>query len=575
MVNLVGNSLYSLLRKAIINVFPNQEFPMIAPDPFCQYYAPLIENTYDVLDRIVVNAYFSLACGAGGFRYWWRQLHGTEETLDNTHLMRMAGRFSRRVRGWGEKHGVPVVYCAVGQRKHLAAEEYLPTDPKFRGIFLVLVSKMRAPVMEVLRFESGGFHVRRKKTMSFVNHYAFHIIDEEWGHVSIMICGHPPFKATVMLNGHEYVASQAKKARIAFCKEGNCFTEVSDPEALGRVADTLRSSDAVGQLRRVCERWIYQCVCFGLPFDDQKKSGFRYSYSIYQFEYSRNLLFHTGCHMDQVFEGMIDRTRAKLNFKKVKTIFGRRNRTWRRNGPKPRYERVVENPTYNMTVFKVHFERLTLKVYTKGEHVLRTEAIAHNVADLHCGKVIERFPQMIAKMVEMLSRFLEALRCVDIAWISDQFLEELPTPGVIGCTRIGGVDINKPRMRAAMESVLALALMPQGFTASEHAEKVCEIHGPANLYTPRQAAYDLKKLRAKGLVEKTGERSRRYRASVDGIRAMVALIVLREKVLKPLLRYGGRCKPGSKTAATAEIDAQYQIIQRQMQHLFKILKLAV
>ena len=70
--------------------------------------------------------------------------------------MRMAGRFSRRVRGWGEKHAVPVVYCAVGERKHLAAKEYLPTDPKFRGIFLVLVSKMRAPVMEVLRLKAAA-----------------------------------------------------------------------------------------------------------------------------------------------------------------------------------------------------------------------------------------------------------------------------------------------------------------------------------------------------------------------------------------------------------------------------------
>ena len=64
-------------------------------------------------------------------------------------------------------------------------------------------------------------------------------------------------------------------------------------------------------------------MLFWTAVEEQKKSGFRYSYSIYQFEYSRNLLFRTGLHMDQVFEGMIDRTRAKLNFKKVKTIFGR------------------------------------------------------------------------------------------------------------------------------------------------------------------------------------------------------------------------------------------------------------
>ena len=46
--------------------------------------------------RIVLNAYFRMGHTAGGFRVWWQTLTGSEETLDNTHLMRMAGRFSRR-----------------------------------------------------------------------------------------------------------------------------------------------------------------------------------------------------------------------------------------------------------------------------------------------------------------------------------------------------------------------------------------------------------------------------------------------------------------------------------------------
>ena len=55
----------------------------------------------------------------GGFRTWWRQLHdGSDEHLDNAHLVRLAGRFSRRVRGWARKHGVPVVFCQSGERKH-------------------------------------------------------------------------------------------------------------------------------------------------------------------------------------------------------------------------------------------------------------------------------------------------------------------------------------------------------------------------------------------------------------------------------------------------------------------------
>lgn len=70
---------------------------MIGRDSFTRYYAPFLVNAYDVVDRIVTNAYFGMACSPGRFRKWWYELHGTFDNLDDTHLMRMAGRFSRRV----------------------------------------------------------------------------------------------------------------------------------------------------------------------------------------------------------------------------------------------------------------------------------------------------------------------------------------------------------------------------------------------------------------------------------------------------------------------------------------------
>lgn len=548
---------------------------MVAQDPFTQRYARLLDESYDVVDRIIVNAYCKLGGSPGGFRHWWLQLHGTTDNLDNTRLMRMAGRFSRRVRGWAKKNDIPVIYCKSGERKHKIAEQYMPEDPGFRGVFAVMVNRAPSPVWNVLRFPGGGFHLKRKTPTPFVNHYSFHIIDDEWGHVTVRMSGHAPFKAQVMLNGHEYTACRARKAGVEFVKEGNCFTETSDAAALATVADTLRSRAAVGRLHRVCERWIYRCLCFGLPFDEQKKSGFRYAYSIYQVEYSRNLLFHNGHHMDQVFHGVIDRTRSLMNIDRVKTIFGWKTRPQKRFYGARRFEAVVERPVYDLTIFKIHFGRLTVKIYTKGERVLRTEAIAHNTVELRCGRVIDRFPDIIERLADILERFLRALRCVDAAWISDRTLESLPTPSVVGRTRIGGVDINKPRARAAMEAVIALSPSPRGFTAARHAEMVREIMGKGGAtYSSRQSAYDLKKLRGKGLVRKTSPRGRHYEPTPDGLRAMAALVVLREKVIKPLLTYNGRCKPGSKTASTAGLDARYQAVQREMQHLFRYLQIA-
>src|SRR3979409_347855 len=83
---------------------------------------------------------------------------------------------------------------------------------------------------------------------------------------------------------------------------------------------------AIGRLSQVCERWIYTWLYFSLDFDEQKRSGFHYQYSTYQIEYSRNLVFEVGGHMEQVFQALIDRSRAPLDLKTIKTILGYKHR---------------------------------------------------------------------------------------------------------------------------------------------------------------------------------------------------------------------------------------------------------
>jgi hypothetical protein len=154
------------------------------------------------VDRIVLNAYFPLGHNPGGFRVWWRRLHDdSDELLDNNHLMRFAGRFARRVRAWGVANGVPVIDCKAGERKHEIAERYLAEHPVARlGVFLVLVAKAPATVWDVRRSEAGVLVNLAKKKASYVNHYSFHIMDPQWGHVTIKMSGHPPFGAQVILN---------------------------------------------------------------------------------------------------------------------------------------------------------------------------------------------------------------------------------------------------------------------------------------------------------------------------------------------------------------------------------------
>src|SRR3954471_4606010 len=406
-------------------------------DELSTEYADLLDGSYDCVDRIALNAYCTLCYSAGGFRTWWRRLHdGSDGELDDNHLMRTAGGFSRRVHGYAKAHAIPVLQYNTEQRKHLIAEEYLQNNPGVKGLFLILVSRAVAPVWTVKR-SAGGVIQNLESRKPFVNHYSFHIMDPDWGHITIKMSGHPPFGAQIILNGHEYVASQARRSGIQFTKEGNCFTVLSSPAGLAKVADTLFESRTTGRLGQICDRWIYTaCLCFALDLQDQQRSGFRYEYSIYQVEYSRNLIFHLGGHMDLLFQAMVDRSRARLNMKSLKTIFGRKGRPHRdRTGKAARLEVVVETPAYDLTIFKLHFGKLTLKAYTKGERVLRFEAIVHNTAELRCGRMIEKFPEIVTQLAGIADRFATALDCVDTGFIGDGILDELPDGSTLGTSR--------------------------------------------------------------------------------------------------------------------------------------------
>ena len=542
-------------------------------DGLSTLYHDLLSGSYDCVDRIVLNAYFRMGHDPGGFRLWWRQLTGSDATLDNAHVMRLAGRFARRIRGYAKAHNIPVVNCSAGERKHDIAEDYRAKTTVTQGLFLVLVGRAQAPVWDI----SANHHLERKKPMPYVNHYSFHILDAEWGHITIKISGHPPFPAQIMLNGHEYVACQARKAGIAFTKQGNCFTDISHPAALAKIAETLSEQRTIGRLSQLCDRWIYSaCLSFALDLEEQRLSCFRYQYSNYQIEYSRNLVFEVGGHMEQVFQALIDRSRVLLDLKTVRTILGGKHRPKYRSRKKraAQWEVAVERPTYDLTIFKLNCGSLTLKIYTKGERVLRIEAIAHNTRQLGCGRELEKFPEIVCRLKAALERFAEALSCIDPCFIADATLERLPAPSRVGKVTVGGIDLNKPRMRWVAEAVIALSACSDGFTASDIAARIRDLGKltPAQ-YGPTRAAYDLKKFRGQQIVQRIGQ-TRRYQSNPPGLKAITALIVLRDKAIKPLLAAAQDLRPSRGAQNPRPLDAHYDAVRSAMRGVFDELAIA-
>ena len=141
----------------------------------------------------------------------------------------------------------------------------------------------------------------------------------------------------------------------------------------------------------------------------------------------------------------------------------------------------------------------------------------------------------------------------------------------MGQTRVGGIDLNQMRMRAVAEAVLALAPLPRGFSASALAAEV-RSRDQAE-YGPRRATYDLKKFRAKQLIRRI-KHTRRYEATPDGVRALTALLVLRDKVIRPLLAAARQPQRHHRTRNLTVVDQHYQTLRGTMSNLFEELGIA-
>ena len=181
---------------------------------------------------------------------------------------------------------------------------------------------------------------------------------------------------------------------------------------------------------------------------------------------------------------------------------------------------------------------------------------------------------MVARLKGVLERFADALSCIDQCFIADDMLEQLPLASRVGKTIVGGIDLNKARIRKVVEAVIALSPSPGGFTAADVAARVDALgnnRGPH--YGPRHAAYDLKKLRAKHIVCRIG-RTRRYEPLASGLRAMTALVVLRNKAIKPLLAAARPLHPVRGAHNPKPIDAHYNALQLAMHGVFHELGIA-
>jgi hypothetical protein len=157
---------------------------------------------------------------------------------------------------------------------------------------------------------------------------------------------------------------------------------------------------------------------------------------------------------------------------------------------------------------------------------------------------------------------------MDQCFVSEDVLENLSLPSQVGAVRVGGIDMNANRMRKVARALLALSAQPFGFSRAQLAAHVQGQHEYASpRYGPREAAYDLQKFRAKKIVGPFAASRRRYRVLPNGLTTLSAFMVLREKVMEPLLAATRSGFPLCVDGELTPLTRQKQLLPGNMREL--------
>jgi hypothetical protein len=371
-----------------------------------------------------------------------------------------------------------------------------------------------------------------------------------------------PFQTTYYLNGHSFIEQELNRARIGFRKTDNAFLAVADVAALQAAADKL--SPAI-----IRKRLDYWTLILGPKFsaNERKQLNLSRFYAIAQIEYCRNFIFKRNFPIHKLFERSCELGLWRLTADKIAEIFGTRlNRTMR-----GKLATVIDRIEHGHHVFRAYFKHAFLKQYEKFATFLRNELVSNNLADFrlkkgldHLDAVRERFQTITGRFAGFQAQWLNV-------HVDFPLLQRLALPITIGAVRYPGIKIHDPRVIRLLEVLLHGGSQVSGWTAKHIHHAVCTtFHLSDSTYRLNQLRYDLRKLKAHGLLQRDGS-CYAYRLTPKGVQVALLFLFFHKRLCGPLANSRFHHRPDTHHKPASKLEAAYHRADKAIQQIVDLL----
>jgi hypothetical protein len=479
------------------------------------------------LDRLFFQAYVPKLQSVGQvciFLRWQRKFR----IPSSAAFGQIGEAYIQAIHEFAKANGIPVVRFQKGQNKEKTARPYLEAaarEGKDR-VVLIGIAQEKASVWRSWKKpgqeKTAHPHMEWGRQMAYVNHFYFYLWDSDWGGAFWKTNAYAPYPVWLWLNGHEWAKRQLAKAQIEYEALDNGFRSCQDPAALQQICDRL----GPGAVKNFFWRWLHRLPS---PFTAADwKAGYVYHLAFRQFEISDTCVFDRPPAGRMWFEGVIRDHLDVGRPDQVLLIFDRR---LNRGTPGPFRTRVLtEGVDPTLTCY---YKSSRLKQYFKEGRALRTETVICDTHDFGIGRqVCAKNWNALRAVGESTNRRLceaetaDALPAPDVVTFHQVTQPSNPKDGLYS----PGLRFGDPRVMAILASLVGFCHLVKGFT---HRQLVAQAGALLEtLYTRRQATYDLRRLKRKGLILKIPH-SHRYQLTELGRKVAVLFTKTYGRVLAP------------------------------------------
>ena len=168
---------------------------------------------------------------------------------------------------------------------------------------------------------------------------------------------------------------------------------------------------------------------------------------------------------------------------------------------------MIEDLDLPHPVIRSHYGHGFAKQYVRDDRWLRTEPATNNVYDYGVKKDVENLPKLRERMSGIIETYHNVQQDILETLVDRGQLRKLAQPTVLpNGKRIPGLKLDHPRQLAVMHSLVRFAHVAAGgdvTTADLYAPTLDALGLKDTQYSLAALRYDLAKLRAKGLLEKS------------------------------------------------------------------------